>query len=307
MPTPSPQQARSHQAERARLAAAAGVAVAGRVAQSRPWAETLTLFANYQLRAARLAVTTMAEWMGEGPATNPAAFAGVTSYGFAIAEPLVATIDRFQPAPAEALPPPWWDDAAEFARRVQQLIESEVADAARTAAQVELSAQPGFSRYIRLLQLPSCKRCAVLANRLYDDEEAFDRHDLCDCIHVPVASLEDARERGLVQDVRALVEQGEVRGLSMADAQAIVDGADVSTVVNATRGTRQPGITNALTTEVFGRTVKATTYGTTKRAAWRKANPSRLVRLRPESLYRIAGSDRQEALRLLRLYGYLID
>ena len=49
---------------------------------------------------------------------------------------------------------------------------------------------------------------------------------------------------------------------------------------------------------------KATTEGTTKRAAWRKANPTRLVRLRPESIYAFA-KDREDAIRLLRVYGYL--
>lgn len=305
MPTPTAPQARSHHAERAQLAATAAVAVGARVAQAQPWAETLTLFAQFQLRAAALAIRTMAEWADAAPSTNPAAFAGVTAYGFPIAEPLIATIDRFQPAPVEALPPPWWDDAEEFERHVQQLVESEVADAARTAAQVEMNAQPGFDKYVRLLVPPSCKRCVVLAGREYDQFEAFDRHERCDCVHVPVASLDEALQRGLVRDGRELVERGQVRGLSKADTQAILDGADVGQVVNATRGTRQPGITNALNAEVFGRRVKATTYGTTKRAAWRKANPSKLVRLRPESIYRAAGGDQAEVLRLLRLYGYI--
>jgi predicted ATPase len=50
--------------------------------------------------------------------------------------------------------------------------------------------------------------------------------------------------------------------------------------------------------------VKATTYGTTRRAQWRKKNPTRLVRLRPESIYEFA-KDRDDAIRLLKLYGYI--
>lgn len=282
------------------------MAVGSRVAAASPWAEILTLFAQYQLQAAALAIRTMAQWAGRPATTNAAAFAGLTSYGYPIAEPIVSLIDRYQPAPVEALPAPWWDDAAEFTRQVQQLIESEVADAARSAAQVEMNAQPEFDTYIRLLVPPSCKRCIALAGREYKQEEAFDRHDNCDCVHIPVSSLDDALERGLVQDGRELVRSGQARGLSRADTRAILDGADLSVVINATRGTRQPGITNALTTELFGQRVKATTYGTTKRSAWRKANPSRQVRLRPESIYRFA-KDHDDALRLLRLYGYLSD
>lgn len=280
------------------------MAVGSRVAAASPWAEILTLFAQYQLQAAALAIRTMAEWAGRPATTNAAAFAGLTSYGYPISEPLIATIDLFQPAPVEALPAPWWDDAAEFTKRVQQLIESEIADAARSAAQVEMNAQPEFHTYIRLLVPPSCKRCIALAGREYKQEEAFDRHDNCDCVHVPVGSLEEALASGLVQDGRELVRTGQARGLSKADTQAILDGADLGQVIDATRGTRQPGITNALVVDLFGRSVKATTYGTTKRSAWRKANPSRQVRLRPESLYRFA-KDHDDALRLLRLYGYL--
>jgi hypothetical protein len=133
---------------------------------------------------------------------------------------------------------------------------------------------------------------------------------------IPVQNWEAAHDMGLVSSAQEAFDAGQIRtkvskdsdeyrsGFSKADEQAIRDGADMVEIVNATRGTSAPGITNALTTEVFGRTVKATTYGTTKRAAWRKANPTRLVRLRPESIYKFA-KDREDAIRLLRLYGYI--
>lgn len=305
MPTPTPAQARSHHAERSQLAAAAAYAVAARVAQRRPWAETLTLFASYQLRAAGMAIRTMAGWGRRPPTANPAAFAGTSSLGYAISEPIVATIDRVIPAPVEDLPAPWWDDSSAFDAQLKQLIESEIADAARAAAQAEMNAQPEFQRYIRLLVPPSCKRCVVLANRVYTDLDGFERHPQCDCVHVPVASMDEALDRGLIQDPRQLVEQNLVRGLSAADRQAILDGAKISTVVNATAGTQVPGITNAVSVELFGRRVRATTHGTTKRSAWRRENPSRLIRLRPEAIYAAADGDQAEALRLLRLYGYL--
>jgi hypothetical protein len=89
----------------------------------------------------------------------------------------------------------------------------------------------------------------------------------------------------------------EAAGLSKSDARAIEAGSDISQVVNAAQG--------MTTTNLFGRNVKATTYGTTKRSAWRKAHPNQPVRLRPEAIYQIAGQDREEVLRLLRVYGYL--
>ncbi|GAA4120517.1 hypothetical protein GCM10022215_24250 [Nocardioides fonticola] len=305
MAQPSLQQARSHRATQAAIAGAAAREVSQRIAARRSWSEILTLWASYQLAAARAAVQTMEAWSGRPATANPAALAGVSSLGFPIAEPLIATIDRVAPAPAEPLPQAWWDDAAVFLASVEQLIAAEVQDAGRTAASVEMVTWPRPQKYVRVLQPPSCKRCVVLAGRIYRDLEAFDRHPGCDCQNVPVDSLDAALEEGLVVDPMILIEGGLVRDLSVADRQAILDGADTSQVINATRGLSQPGITAAITTEVFGRRVKATTDGTTKRAAWRRKNPTRLVRLRPESIYRFAES-RADAQRLLKLYGYIL-
>lgn len=118
---------------------------------------------------------------------------------------------------------------------------------------------------------------------------------------VPVGDSRAADE--LLTNPRAAFEAGQVRGLSKADTRAIADGADMAKVVNATRGLGAPGITAAGRMTLYGRPIKYTTEGTTKRAAWRKANPSIRVRLRPESIYRYAESP-EEAIRLLKLYGY---
>jgi hypothetical protein len=169
-----------------------------------------------------------------------------------------------------------------------------------------------------MLNPPSCARCVILAGRIYRDLDAFDRHPLCDCVMVPVENWQAAHDAGLISSAQDAFDRGDIAthrtlpngtrrrepGLSKADLQAIGDGANIVEVVNATRGLNAPGITAALRTEVFDRKVKATTDGTTKRAAWRKANPTRLVRLRPESIYAFA-SDRDDAIRLLKLYGYI--
>lgn len=93
-------------------------------------------------------------------------------------------------------------------------------------------------------------------------------------------------------------------------AQAIRDGADINRVVNARRGmatagetrtrTRADGlvvnerIRRQTTTRVGGRDVFTTTEAAGRRP-----------RLMPEEIYRIAGTDRAEAVRLLRSNGYL--
>lgn len=273
--------------------------------QRRSWGEILNQLAAYQLAAATAAVNTLAGFQDRPAQIQPRAFAGVSSAGYSIAEPLVAVVDQAVPAPvAEPIPATWWEDASVFLERMQQLIESEVQDAARSAFQAELVASTTWQNYVRVLVPPSCSRCAILAGRIYRDLAGFARHPKCDCQHWPVQSWEQAHDQGLVSSARELFDRGQIRGLSLADTQAISDGADITSIVNATSGTRVPGVTNAYTAEIFGRRVKATRLGTTKRGAWRKANPSRPVRLRPEAIYQVA-EDRDDAIRLLGVHGYL--
>jgi hypothetical protein len=305
--TPTLAQARSHYERQRRIALAALRAIRRLFAVD----PKLTIpriaatAAAYQLASTTLSTGTVAAWAdAPNPLTIPQAFVGVSSLGFPLTEPIIATIDARVPAPAEALPDPWWDDAKAFMTDLEQLLLSEIADAGRTASQVEFVARPEWQNYVRMLTPPSCARCTILAGRIYRDLDAFQRHPQCDCVMLPVQDWQDAHDKGLVSSPRDAFEKGQVRGLSKADAQAVADGADLDKVINATRGTSAPGITNAYTTTTFGRRVKATHEGTTKRAAWRKANPTRLVRLRPESIYQFATS-REDAIRLLRLYGYI--
>jgi hypothetical protein len=80
----------------------------------------------------------------------------------------------------------------------------------------------------------------------------------------------------------------------------------MSRVVNARRGMEtaaraQGGTGGRLTTrQVFGRDVFTTTEAVTRRGI------NREIRLMPEQIYIEAGGNRDEALRLLRLHGYLI-
>lgn len=321
MATPSLPQARNHYRQQQRLGLAALTAIRRLFARTpRPTIPQIAATAGaYQLASATLSSQTIAGFAdATQPLTVPAQFVGVSSYGFPLTEPIIATIDARVPAPVEPLPQPWWDDAAAFMADLERLLLSEIADAGRTASQVEFVARPDWQNYVRMLNPPSCARCAILAGRIYRDLDAFDRHPLCDCVMVPVQDWESAHDAGLVSSAADAFEKGQVGGnrtmpggskrfepgMSKTDMQAITDGANPVEVVNATRGLNAPGITAAIRTEVFGRKVKATTEGTTKRAAWRKANPTRLVRLRPESIYAFA-KDREDAVRLLRLYGYI--
>lgn len=179
---------------------------------------------------------------------------------------------------------------------LSQIIATETRDASRTADGVAIAARPRVTGYVRMLTPPSCARCAVLAGQFYRWNDGFMRHPNCDCIHIPATEddIDDART-----DPRAAVLAGNVVGLSKAEDKAIRDGADVGQVVNSRRGMYTAG----------GR--KFTTEGTTRRgfaAARFRQQTGRKIRqrLRPEQIYREANGNREEALRLLHLHGYIV-
>lgn len=193
-------------------------------------------------------------------------------------------------------------------------VQTQVADASRSAVGLGIIARPRVG-YVRMLNPPSCSRCAVLAGRFYGSSRAFLRHPGCDCRHIP--SREDSAD-DLRTDPRdyfdSLPEPIQEKLFTKAGAEAIRDGADVAQVVNASRGMS--------TAQVYGHELAITTEGVTRRGvaydAMRRAGyaqrdtdvrngryfQARAPRLMPEAIYDIA-EDRGDALRLLRLYGYL--
>lgn len=270
---------------------------ASRSADQAKAAATSTL-ATYQALSAATAANTMAAEARRSLLTVPAAFAGETQLGFPIEYGIGTIVDRVQQDFDKAF--------AELTAGLDLLVASEIVSAGADAASVELVMEPAWTNYVRVLVPPSCDRCTILAGRIYRDLEGFARHPKCDCQHWPVESWAEAEAAGLVTDPQVAFERGQVRGLSKADEQAVRDGADLQEVVNAKRGggRRPQGMTNAITADIFGKTVKATLEGTTKRAEWRRKHPNLPIRLRPESIYEHA-KDRDDAIRLLRLYGYI--
>ncbi len=305
--------ARSHYRGQQRYALA-GVAAARKAARGGSVLEVAKAVAGYQMLAAKVGSETVAREVGVSPVTPPLMYAGTTQLGYPITEPLTTILDRATKATEDEIQAL----TNQMLASLDLFVMSEVIAAGADAASVEVAA--ANARYVRVLVPPSCDRCTILAGRVYRSAEAFPRHPRCDCQHWPVGSEDEARAAGLILDPEEAFEKGQVGGyrtmpdgsqrfvpsLSKADAQAIRDGADMAKVVNAKRGggTRPAGMTNAISAKLFGRTVKATTDGTTVRAAWRKAHPNLPVRLRPESIYEHA-KDRDDAIRLLKLYGYI--
>lgn len=169
---------------------------------------------------------------------------------------------------------------------LQLILRTEIADAGRVADGVAIAARPTVG-WVRMVNPPSCPRCAILAGRFYRYNSGFQRHPGCDCTHIPAP---EAVSGDLRTDPRRLFDEGQIRGLSKADAKAIADGADMNRVVNAHRGMYTASVGG------IGR-VKATTA-----LAGRQGIPQ--MRIRPEQIYRHAVS-RDDAIRLLRLHGYI--
>jgi hypothetical protein len=150
-------------------------------------------------------------------------------------------------------------------------VQTLVADAGRTASSVGIAARPRVGGYVRMLNPPSCNRCAVLAGKWFRYNQGFRRHPRCDCVHIPSAENIAGDFR---TDPRKAFEAGQVTGLTKAQTVAVDSGADLGQVVNATRG-----MSTAVT--------------------------SARGRLTPEGIYRRAES-RDDAIRLLQQHGYLI-
>lgn len=154
-----------------------------------------------------------------------------------------------------------------------RLVESIVQDAGRAAESVAAAVRPDVW-HVRFLSPPSCSRCVALAGRVYRYSEGFLRHPNCDCVMIPTT----VAAPDLIQDPAELLAQGQVTGLSKADAKAIADGADFGQVVNVR--TRKAGLREA------------------GRALARAGRPT------PEAIYRMASS-RSEAVELLGKFGYV--
>ncbi|GIF14796.1 hypothetical protein [Actinoplanes teichomyceticus] len=223
---------------------------------------------------------------------------------------------------------------------LDMIVRTQIADAGRVADQVAMTARPDATGYVRMLVGRSCSRCAILAGRWYAVNAGFRRHPRCDCVHIP-GREDTTRDARTDPDLffRSLSRAEQDRVFTKAGAEAIRLGADIGQVVNSRRGaigltpagariTAQEAraLRNGLErgrlqpVDVFGRQLVVTTEGTTVRgeagrllgarengvrADGRRYRSARIPRLMPESILQIAGRDRDEAVRLLKRFGYL--
>lgn len=252
----------------------------------------LTLVTAAQLSAARSSVEyvpAVLDELGIDPTpvaeVSPRAFAGIASDGRPLDSLLTyATVV----AKARGL-----DAGGKFLDRA---VQTQVADARRVSAGVGITVRPKVTGYVRMLNPPSCGRCAILAGRHYRWSAGFRRHDFCDCTHIP-ANEDVAGD--LTTDptayFKSLSAADQDKHFGAASARAIRDGADMNQVVNADRSMYTAG----------GR--KFTREGVTKRgvAGKRLGTSTKGIRLTPEQVYADA-VDREDALRLLKRFAYIL-
>lgn len=183
-----------------------------------------------------------------------------------------------------------------------------VADAARTADQVGMTANRGCVAYVRVVQLPACSRCIVLSGQMYRYSEGFLRHPNCDCQTLPLRAHEWPGIATPQQLFARMSSAEQHRVFGAAGAQAISEGADVGQVVNARRGMAHAGApftTEGITRRgLYGRQMRRAGGGFARYPGQRYSQ-STTPRLTPEAIFRQA-SGRPEQLELLRRYGYLV-
>lgn len=206
--------------------------------------------------------------------------------------------------------------------QLQQIVASEVADAGRAASGVAMVANRSVTGYVRMVRSGACSRCAILAGRWYRWNADFERHRRCQCYGAPATEARPGRHLNPMSFFSNLSRAEQDRRFTIGGAEAIRNGADIYSVVNAGRST--------ITLDAYGKKVVATLEGTTRRGAFyqqmlREAEQRtgqrfarsrvdveqglprfhlRTPRLTPSEILRLS-QDRDELIRLLKRFGYL--
>lgn len=194
--------------------------------------------------------------------------------------------------------------------QMARLVATTIADTSRTATSVAMTATPACVAYVRVVKLPACSRCIILAGRQYSYAEGFKRHPKCDCGMEPMSDAEwRSRETASSPDdlYKSMSPAERHKRFGAAGVEAMEKGSDMNQVVNARRG---------MDTTTTGK--KVTTEGTTVRGIGGKALNSgfekvpgkhyqraREARLMPEQILKQAHGDRELQLALLRKHGYI--
>lgn len=285
------QSALEHYRRQQRITVAA--VLAARKANPRQLAELVTAF---QILAARDALAAVPLMLAEqGIDTSAQADVSATS--------VVGTASDGRPLSS------LFEQAADSSA-LSLMVATQVQDAARAAAGLGIAVRPQVTGYARMLNPPSCSRCAILAGKFFKWNTGFQRHPKCDCRHIPST---EARGDDLTTNpdtyFHSLSPAEQDRIFTKAGAQAVRDGADLGQVVNARRGmaTMQFGKNAALITRegATSRGLAGKRLGALRKVEGEKYRRSGKPRVMPETIYAVA-RDRADAIRLLKLNGFIL-
>lgn len=245
---------------------------------------------------------------------NPEAMAGVASDGRPLDSLMFGAVVNASERVEDRGRSAAWESGFNW---LAVVLQTQLADISRSASQLAIASRKNVG-YVRMLNPPSCSRCAVLAGRFYKYNASFRRHLGCDCRSCPVKedNAEDIRTDPQ-KYFNSLTKEQQDKTFTRAGAEAIRLGADVGQVVNVRRGATgldsAAGSTGAVQRQdVYGQSLYTSTEGVTKRGVAGKVirargrDPRTTPRLLPESILEVAQS-REDALNLLRLNGFVLD
>ncbi|MGA5669008.1 hypothetical protein ACPCTG_26435 [Streptomyces pseudogriseolus] len=312
----APPTAQDHQQQRAAQAATTAAAVRQVWSTIDPehleesWLARAALVAELIRSGQTAAAATAEPWLtqetgpGEGAVNPEAAVEAAGDLAVPLVYPLVIAMNRIRRGLSLGL------SILSGAYFLEMVTRTLVADAGRIADMAGMIARPRVVSYVRVVELPACARCIVLAGREYSLSDGFLRHPRCDCTVVPRRpgdTWELSSPERLFEQMTPVQQR---RAFGEAGMKAVAEGADIGQVVNARRG--------MTTATRYRREVQATTEGTTRRglygsrrtkfarAAGDRYARTTAVRLMPEEIYRQADGDREHAIRLLKRYGYIV-
>lgn len=158
------QSAVEHYARQQRITAAALVALRREKGGPLALARILTAFQILAARDAASSVPLMLE--DQGIAAPPVAIVAPTSIAGVASDgrPLDTLVDLGQ-----SYGPSWFD----------MMAASQIQDAARSSASLAIAVRPSVSGWVRMMNPPSCSRCAVLAGKFFRWNQGFQRHPQC--------------------------------------------------------------------------------------------------------------------------------
>ncbi|WP_143027786.1 hypothetical protein [Lentzea albidocapillata] len=265
-----------------------------------------------QAEAAALAPLYIAATLAAlGAVSNPvgalvsAMFSGIAANGLPLAALVDFALRRYRLALLAGVPPS--EAHALGLAKLLTYVSTETADAGRIARHTTAILEPELAGYERVVTLPACGRCILLAGRLYTFSTGFLRHPRCDCDMRPVThdQWHDDRPGNNPRDLfDSMTTEQQNKAFGVGDAEAIRAGADISRVVNARRknavyvAAGHEYTHDATTVRGHGRQLGelAKQGGQYSRSRVPRPTAAQLVNTVP---------DRAELIRQLRRFGYL--